>query len=292
VQPQKTVLLADDDRAFLLALTRRCQELGVGVKTAADGLEALMLTVGDVPELLIIDINMPGADGLNVCEKLGQNVPTSGIPIIILTGRSDKETLRRCMLMGAQYVRKDSEFWENLRPMICEQLDIEPALADHPNQKHEVSVYVQAKPSVPKILVVDDDPQITKALMIRLGALGLEVIRSPNAKVGALLAKTECPDLIITDQNMPEMSGDYLIAKLKGEEETKNIPVIVITGQRVDGNEDFSLKSEMLGRRGAVAYLTKPVNFNALLDVLNTHIHMPLPRSCNPVSVARSHRRR
>ncbi len=68
--------------------------------------------------------------------------------------------------------------------------------------------------SISKILVIDDDPQITKALEFRLGALGLKVIRSPNAKVGALLAKTECPDLIITDQNMPEMSGEYLIIKL------------------------------------------------------------------------------
>ena len=144
-----------------------------------------------------------------------------------------------------------------------------------------------AEPSVPKILVIADDPQITKALMTRLGALGLEVVRSPNAKVGALLAKTECPDLIITDQNMPEMSSEYLLVKLKGEEETKDIPIIVITGQRVDGHEDLALKREMLGRRGAVAYLTKPVDFNALIDVLKKHIRLPLPHSCSPVSVAR-----
>ena len=149
------------------------------------------------------------------------------------------------------------------------------------------TVLLPAEHPVPKILVIDDDPQITKALMIRLGALGLEVIRSLNAKVGARLAKTECPDLIITDQNMPEMSGEYLIVKLKGEEETKDIPVIVITGQSVDGQEDLSLKREMLGRRGAVAYLTKPVDFDALLDVLNKHIRMPLPHSCDPVSSAR-----
>ncbi len=130
--------------------------------------------------------------------------------------------------------------------------------------------------SISKILVIDDDPQITKALEFRLGALGLKVIRSPNAKVGALLAKTECPDLIITDQNMPEMSGEYLIIKLKGEEQTKDIPVIVITGQKVDGLEDLALKRELLGRRGAVAYLTKPVDFSALIDELKLHIRMPL----------------
>lgn len=133
-----------------------------------------------------------------------------------------------------------------------------------------------AEPSVPKVLLVDDDPQFTKALMIRLSALGLEVIRSPNAKDGILLAKTECPDLIITDQNMPEMSGEYFVVKLKSEWETKDIPVIMITGQNVGGKKDFTLEREMLGRRGAVAYLAKPVDFNALLDELDKHIRVPL----------------
>ena len=152
-----------------------------------------------------------------------------------------------------------------------------------------MSLHVPAEHSVPKILVIDDNSQITKALMIRLGALGFEVTRSPNAKVGALLARTECPDLIITD---PEMSGEYFIVKLKGEGETKDIPVIVITGQTLDGYDDLSRKREMLGRRGVVAYLAKPVDFNVLLDVLNKNIRMPLPlrkplpHSCSPVSVA------
>ena len=84
---------------------------------------------------------------------------------------------------------------------------------------------------------------------------------------------------------MPEMSSKYLLVKLKGEEETKVIPVIVITGQREDGYEDLSLKREMLGRRGAVAYLTKPVDFNALLDVLKRHIRMPRGNRMNGLSL-------
>ena len=132
--------------------------------------------------------------------------------------------------------------------------------------------------SIPKVLVIDDDPQITKALEIRLGALGLKVMKSPNAKIGAQMAMIECPDLIITDQNMPGMSGEFLIVKLKGVEHTKDIPVIVITGQKVDGLEDLALKRELLGRRGAVAYLTKPVDFNALVDELKQHIRVPVSR--------------
>ena len=113
----------------------------------------------------------------------------------------------------------------------------------------------------------------------------LDVIRSPNAKDGVHLASTEGPDLIITDQNMPDGSGEYLIVKLKGEELTKNIPIIVITGQTVGGIEDRALKREMLGRRGAVAYFTKPVDFKSLLDEVRRHIRVPSTPSRKSVLV-------
>ena len=78
---------------------------------------------------------------------------------------------------------------------------------------------------------------------------------------------------------MPEMSGENLIVKLKNDEETKNIPIIVITGQTVNGQEDFGLKRDMLGTRGAVAYLTKPLDFNELVRAIQNHIQIPSPPS-------------
>ena len=166
--------------------------------------------------------------------------------------------------------------------MIGDHLDVAPAPADQTNSESEVSLQVPAGPSAPKILVIDDDPQITRALTIRLGALGIDVIDAPNAAGGTYLTWTERPDLIIIDQNMPEMSGEDLIIKLKNDEETKNIPIIVITAQTVNGHEDFGLKRDMLGLRGAVAYLTKPVDFSVLVEVLGQYIRIPSPPSGSP----------
>ena len=129
--------------------------------------------------------------------------------------------------------------------------------------------------SAPKILVVDDDPNITRALWRRLRSVGIEVVRSHDGKEGMVLAITEHPDVIITDYKMPGISGERLLMNLKYNDETKNIPVIMVTGVTFGGGEDLALKRQVLGRGGAVSFLNKPLNFEALLDELRHHIRLP-----------------
>ena len=129
--------------------------------------------------------------------------------------------------------------------------------------------------SSPKILVVDDDPNITKSIWRRFGAIGIEVIRSHHAKEGLVLAMTERPDVIITDHKMPGITGERFIMNLKYNDMTKNIPVIMVTGVTVGGREDFALKRQVLGRGGAISFLNKPIDFKSLLEVLRRHIRLP-----------------
>jgi len=263
-------------------LGRQIKELGVKVTIAADGLDALMLAARDTPDLMILNVNLPGASGLQICETLRRNQSTSAMAVIFLTDRSDEDSVRRCSALGVQYVFKDLTYWDQLQPMIREHLDIAPA--DQTASGNGAPGQGTEQPGGPRILVIDDDPQVTRGLAIRLGALGFNVIQAANASGGTYLAWTERPDLIITDQNMPEMTGESLIVKLKNDPETKDIPIVVITGQKVGGKEDFGLKRNMLGLRGAVAYLTKPVDFNELVAVLRSHIPAAPPQSRKPDS--------
>ncbi len=129
-------------------------------------------------------------------------------------------------------------------------------------------------PAPPKVLVVDDDPNITKALWRRLRGVGIEAIRSHHAKEGMVLAMTEHPDVIITDYKMPGISGERLLMNLKYNERTRGIPVIMLTGVTFEGREDYALKRQVLGRGGAVSYLNKPCDFDALLAELRRHIRI------------------
>ena len=66
----RKVLIADDDPAVVRALSVRCKKLGLEVETAENGLQAILKASRNPPRLLILDINMPEADGFRVCEWL------------------------------------------------------------------------------------------------------------------------------------------------------------------------------------------------------------------------------
>ncbi len=276
---KKTVLIADDDPEMLRALTLRIRELGVRVQTVSNGLDVLQLSLTQPPHLLVLDVNMPAADGLTVCEKLAEDHKIPPFPVIILTGRSDHETIRRCTSSGAHYFHKGLDVWDKMKPVMCGLLEIESKTADAPDTSTSDSAITaqdqEPKASLPpKVLVIDDDPYLSKAVEIRLKLYGVDVVRAKNGKQGYWMALKEKPDVILTDLTMPELSGEALIRKLIYTAETRKIPIFVLTGQTINGKKDFAMERQLLSQQNAVAYFTKPVDFDHLLDELGRHINI------------------
>ncbi len=137
MKSRKTIFIADDDENLVHALTKRCQNLGFQVDSASDGIEAVVSVVSDPPDLLMLDIGMPGADGLTACEKIMKYQSFEPVPIILLTGKSDRETKRSARMLGAHYVCKGPQAWETIQPMIFELLN---AAEDQPSMKQSRSV--------------------------------------------------------------------------------------------------------------------------------------------------------
>ena len=122
---QKTVLIADDDQDFLMILEKRLERLGLDVRTATSGKEALEAAVESLPDLFCLDANMPAGGGLAVCEVLALDDEASQIPVIIITGRKDPEIIRRCHNMCAYYLCKSDQLWKSLDCVVHELLDVE-----------------------------------------------------------------------------------------------------------------------------------------------------------------------
>lgn len=122
-------------------------------------------------------------------------------------------------------------------------------------------------PKQPTVLCIDDDPEISRILGIRLENYGVHVLRAYHGMHGFWLAMTERPDLIITDMRMPQGEGDYVAECLKNNSDTCQIPIFVLTGQK-----DAGLKQQMLNL-GVDEYLIKPVEF----DELREHLERYLP---------------
>ena len=99
------VLLVDDEREFVQTLSERLIMRDMGSAVAYDGESALELIKEDEPEVIIVDLKMPGVDGIEVLRKVKKNHPQ--IEVIILTGHGDEEDRQLCMELGAfAYLQK------------------------------------------------------------------------------------------------------------------------------------------------------------------------------------------
>jgi two-component system, OmpR family, response regulator CpxR len=99
------VLLVDDEREFIQTLSERLMMRDMGSAVAYDGESALNLIKEDEPEVIIVDLKMPGIDGLEVLQKVKATSPQ--IEVIILTGHGNEEDRKLCMDLGAfAYLQK------------------------------------------------------------------------------------------------------------------------------------------------------------------------------------------
>ncbi len=114
-----------------------------------------------------------------------------------------------------------------------------------------------------RILVAEDEPYILKALDFRLKNLGHEIIAAVDGGEALEIATKEKPDLVLLDIMMPVMDGFQVLRKLKSQEKTKNIPVIMLTAKSQEKDIVTGLED------GAADYITKPFSFAELIARVN-----------------------
>lgn len=113
-----------------------------------------------------------------------------------------------------------------------------------------------------KILVIEDDPQLSQLIRQRLEAEGYQVIAAADGATGLDRAQKENPDLITLDIMLPELNGFTVCSVLKSRSESRGIPLIILSsrGDAVDKSFDNSVKPE--------AYITKPFDSKDLVATI------------------------
>ena len=113
---KNTILIIDDDSELLAGLKDLLEGYDYSVVTAIDGAEGLFKLKTVAPNLSLLDISMPGMDGLEVLAKLKSNPDTSSIPVVMLTAIADTNTLWKAQEMGAvDYIVKPFKEGELLK---------------------------------------------------------------------------------------------------------------------------------------------------------------------------------
>jgi len=117
-------------------------------------------------------------------------------------------------------------------------------------------------PMAAKILLIEDDEQLTELLMTRLRAAGYDVCAAPDAMLGLQAAHSQQPDLILLDLKVPAGGGLSVLQNLRNSINTRQIPVIVMTG-----TADKEKKTE-LHKLGIRTYIQKPFKPEELLEAV------------------------
>ncbi len=104
---QSKVLLVDDIPSNLQLMANALKDLNVEILYATSGVDALALTLKNKPDLILLDIMMPGKDGYVTCKKIRQDPKVQDIPILFITAKSDDESIIRGFEAGGQdYITK------------------------------------------------------------------------------------------------------------------------------------------------------------------------------------------
>lgn len=299
------ILIADDDADLVDLLSRRCASLGLEVDTASNAMTALGKAEETLPDAMILDVNMPYGDGLSVCEMMASHEELKTIPVIILTGSSNQETVKRCHRLAAYYVPKCPDVWRRIEPLLRDLLAIptpEPvndsdgsqstaaaeseswargpialmdtvfamlALEEHEMVGDGLADDVQPRSDQPWILSIEDDDDVALALKLRLQEHGVQMIRAAEGRAGYRRAFMDAPRAILLDYELPEGNGDYVLRRLKESPATASVPVIVLTGRK-----EASIERQMRGL-GADEFLTKPFDWSRLRAALDIHLDAP-----------------
>ena len=119
---RKDVLVVDDDRFLRRACEASLKQLGLVVRTAVDGVEALQAVDEKRPDLILLDLLMPRMPGLDVVRALKQDEETRGIPVLVLSNSSREADVREVLDLGAvgYFVKADMSLRElNERVLRC-----------------------------------------------------------------------------------------------------------------------------------------------------------------------------
>ncbi|HEX8815892.1 MAG TPA: response regulator [Terriglobales bacterium] len=128
----------------------------------------------------------------------------------------------------------------------------------------------------PKILIVDDDPDLRQALRLRLRANHYDTVSAGDGYSAIARAYKERPNLVILDLGLPAGDGFVVLDRMQKDDRLSTIPVIVLTARDAQSTEQAVLQS------GAAAFFQKPVDNAELMEVIRTTLSHSTGRTALP----------
>jgi signal transduction histidine kinase/CheY-like chemotaxis protein len=219
------LVIEDDDRAATL-MTLQLEAHGFIVTHVKSAEAALMLSDGLVPDLITLDVMLPGMDGWAFLRRVKTLQRWAQVPVVVVSIQQDGALAHS---LGASLALQKPIHFEDLKQGLS-RLGLLPV----PGSEQAVTA-----------LVVDDDQQAVEVLAQPLQKLGCVVLRAYGGSEGVSLARRFKPDLIMLDLEMPEFSGFQVVEELKSDPGSADIPIMIVTGRDLSPAERDQLTGQV-----------------------------------------------
>lgn len=257
----KKILVIEDNEQNRILMRQILKYHGYEVLEAADGAAGLAMAREHMPDLILLDLQMPVMGGFAVIRELRKAPELSKLKVIAVTSFAMKGDREKALEVGFdEYVtkpidtRKFVEIVKNFLP--SENMTLKK----------------------PIILCVDDEPANLKLLENILVPRGYEVVSAANGEDALLKIKTRTIDLVLLDLMMPGMDGLQVSRKIKDNKKYRNVPIIMLTAY--SGVESYieSLSGEVF------AYLHKPFETEELARIVRAALEQSEANHSSPRS--------
>jgi len=268
------VLVVDDVLPNVKLLEAKLSREYFDVVTAFNGPEALERALDVLPDIILLDVMMPGMDGFEVCRRLKADPATSHIPVVMVTALSDAADRVRGLESGADdFLTKpvnDVALFARVRSLARLKM-----MMDEWRRREHTSgeLGVIADPAVEgaeaadgaNVLIVEDSATDRTRILETLAADDHRLDCVTTVAEGVGLSHGGY-DLIIVSLTLLEEDGLRLCSRLRSSEETRQIPVLLLADE-----EDLDRTAKGL-ELGANDYLVKPIDRNELLARVRTQV--------------------
>jgi CheY-like chemotaxis protein len=259
------ILIVEDNPVNVKLFRVLLEKAGFEVRTAGDADEALAVLSNFTPRLILMDVQLPGIDGLELTRRLKANAHYRHIPIVALTAYAMKADQERAADAGcAGHIAKPIEtrtFVDSVRGY----------LSAKPVERVEGQVDRKL------ILVADDDHTQRRLLEIHLTELGFEVITAKDGAEAIEQMHTRRPDLVATDILMPRLDGFRLTQFIRGEAALAAIPVVLMTSGVIRPDDE-----QMAHSMGANSLTARTDDFQDIVRGIRAALEQGAPCTAKP----------
>ena len=248
---RKKIFLVDDVE-FSLIRTKQILKSYYTVYTLQSSGRMFDLLEKVTPDLILLDINMPGVDGYETLKKIKNDARYAEIPVVFLSGKDDEESIVKGLSLGAADHVSKPFIPEDLRACISKCL--------YP-LKNQEELYIDTDKNVskPSILAIDDSPSMLRSIHFALhNKYKVHTLQKPENL--PKIIKGLKPDLFLLDYNMPVMNGFELFKVIREIPEHKKTPIVFLTSESTPEHLSEAIKL------GSSDFMVKPFSPRKLRD--------------------------